>query len=53
VEINVVGKAASALDWLAMRVIGDDLQDDMWDETLRRIAKASGGRFGEIQREEA
>ncbi len=43
VEIQVFEQAANRVDWLAMLLGGEELQEATWKETISRIVKESGG----------
>lgn len=52
VEIQVFDQASNALDWLALKFGGEELQSVTWEEAVRRIVIASGGMLvGDVTRE--
>jgi len=44
VEVQVWDRAANALDLVAMRTMGDHLQDRNWEQTIERLVALAGGR---------
>lgn len=50
-EIQVYDRAASVLDLVVMRALGERLQDASWREMIRKVVAASGGSSGDVQTE--
>jgi NADH dehydrogenase len=42
-EIQVYDRAANAIDFVAMRTVGDLLQNRTWESVLENVVRASGG----------
>jgi uncharacterized protein YbjT (DUF2867 family) len=53
-EVEVYDRAANLLDLLAMRTLGDRLQNRTWSEVVNRMIERSGGRAPDgVQRQSA
>ncbi len=51
-EIQVYDRAANLVDFVAMRTVGDLLQNANWEETVRRVVELSGGApLGDVERD--
>lgn len=50
-EIQVYDRAASVMDLVVMRTLGERLQDASWREMIRKVAAESGGTGGDVQQE--
>lgn len=50
-EIQVYDRAASVMDLVVMRAMGERLQDASWREMIRKVAAESGGSGSDVQQE--
>ena len=50
-EIQVFDRAASIVDLVVMRALGERLQDASWREMIRKVAAESGGTGSDVQHE--
>ncbi len=48
-QIEAYDRAANVLDLIAMRTVGDHLQDRTWMETVERMVELSGGTAAGVQ----
>ena len=52
-EVQVYDRPASLADWLAMRTVGDGLQNQTWESLVEAMVTESGGALvGSVQSEE-
>ncbi|HEU4748850.1 MAG TPA: NAD-dependent epimerase/dehydratase family protein [Gemmatimonadaceae bacterium] len=52
-EVQVFDRPANLADWLAMRTVGDGLQNQTWESLVEAMVAESGGtRAGPVQSEE-
>jgi NADH dehydrogenase len=42
-EVQVYDRAANVVDWVAMRTLGDQVQNATWTNLVEKVAEASGG----------
>jgi NADH dehydrogenase len=49
-EVQAYDRAATVMDMLMMRTLGDRLQDAAWQRLVRNVVEASGGQAAEVQR---
>jgi hypothetical protein len=51
-EVQVYDRAANVIDLLAMRTVGDFLQNRSWETVVANVVEASGGTLsGDIEKE--
>lgn len=51
-EVQVYDRAANVIDLLAMRTVGDFLQNRSWETVVANVVEASGGRLsGDVEKE--
>jgi uncharacterized protein YbjT (DUF2867 family) len=48
-EVQVYGRAATVVDLLMMRTLGDTLQNSAWRRLIENVVRASGGSAGDVR----
>jgi len=49
-SVHTASQAANAVDWVAMRLFGDSLQAQNWQDVVRRVIVLSGGMSDGVKR---